>query len=145
MAYLDENLDKAHAAGDTEASQGREAGPAAAGRRWAPLPSRVERRDEPRVGPERPTMTKQEQQAEAASRFYHIGDVATLTGLSADALRAWKRVDLLAPRRTAGGVRQYTDDDVARVRLIARTLQRGGFSRRAIAALLQSGDLRPDA
>lgn len=148
MAYLDENLDNAHAAGDTEASRGHEAeqavacGPRKTGNRRQAVTSAVTSHD---VGPGRPTMTKQERQAEAAARFYHIGDVATLTGLSADALRAWERVDLLAPRRTAGGVRQYTDDDVARVRLIARTLQHGGFSRRAIAALLQSGDLRPDA
>ncbi|HEX2348440.1 MAG TPA: GAF domain-containing protein [Ktedonobacterales bacterium] len=90
-------------------------------------------------------MTKRERQAETSKRFHHIGDVVTLTGLSADALRAWERVGLLAPQRSAGGVRQYTEDDVARIRLIARTLQRGGFSRAAVAMLLQSGDLQPDA
>jgi DNA-binding transcriptional MerR regulator len=90
-------------------------------------------------------MTKRERQAEASKRFHHIGDVVTLTGLSADALRAWERVGLLTPQRSSGGVRQYTDDDVARIRLIARTLQRGGFSRAAVAMLLHSGDLQPDA
>jgi DNA-binding transcriptional MerR regulator len=86
-----------------------------------------------------------EQAAENAAHFYHIGDVATLTGLSADALRAWERVGLLTPHRSAAGVRRYTEDDLARIRLIARTLQQRGYSRRAIAKLLQSGDLRPDA
>ncbi|MGO8946508.1 MAG: GAF domain-containing protein [Ktedonobacterales bacterium] len=86
-----------------------------------------------------------EQEAENAAHFYHIGDVATLTGLSADALRAWERVGLLTPHRSTAGVRRYTDDDLARIRLIARTLQEGGYSRRAVAKLLQSGDLRPDA
>jgi MerR family transcriptional regulator, heat shock protein HspR len=90
-------------------------------------------------------MTKRERQAETSKRFHHIGDVVSLTGLSADALRAWERVGLLTPQRSAGGVRQYTEDDVARIRLIARTLQRGGFSRAAVAMLLQSGDLQPDA
>lgn len=90
-------------------------------------------------------MTTRERQAEISKRFHHIGDVAALTGLSADALRAWERVGLLAPQRSKGGVRQYTEDDIARVRLIARTLQRGGFSRGAVAMLLRSGDLRPDA
>lgn len=80
-----------------------------------------------------------------ASRTYRIGDVAALTGLTSDALRAWERVGLLTPRRSPGGMRRYTEDDLARIRLIARTLQRGGFSRSAVAALLQSGDLRPDA
>src|SRR5512146_3584489 len=84
------------------------------------------------------------QETRSASHSYHIGDVAALTGLSADALRAWERVGLLTPQRSSGGVRQYTDDDIARIRLIARTLQRGGFSRAAVAMLLQSGDLQPD-
>ncbi len=86
-----------------------------------------------------------EQESENAAHFYHIGDVATLTGLSADALRAWERVGLLTPHRSTSGVRRYIDDDLARIRLIARTLQEGGYSRRAVAQLLQSGDLRPDA
>jgi PAS domain S-box-containing protein len=73
-----------------------------------------------------------------------IGDVASLTGLSAHALRAWERVGLLAPRRTPGGVRQYTADDLARIRLIARTLDTRRLSRRTVAALLHSGELRPD-
>ena len=84
-------------------------------------------------------------EGENAAHFYHIGDVATLTGLSADALRAWERVGLLTPHRSAAGVRRYTEDDLARIRLIARTLQQGGYSRRAVAKLLQFGDLRPDA
>ncbi len=90
-------------------------------------------------------MTKQERQKEISRRFHHIGDVAALTGLSTDALRAWEDVGLLMPQRSAGGIRQYTEDDIARVRLIARTLQRGGFSRAAVAMLLRSGDLQPDA
>lgn len=75
---------------------------------------------------------------------YLIGDVAALTSLSVHALRAWEREGLLAPHRSPGGVRQYSEDDVARVRLIARTLGSKGVSRRVVAALLQSGDLCPD-
>ncbi|HEV8193396.1 MAG TPA: GAF domain-containing protein [Ktedonobacterales bacterium] len=90
-------------------------------------------------------MDAQGPEMRSASHSFHIGDVAALTGLTVDALRAWERVGLLTPRRSAGGVRRYTEDDIARVRLIARTLQSGGFSRRAIVALLESGDLRPDA
>jgi len=90
------------------------------------------------------TQTEQ-REIRSASHSYHIGDVAALTGLTVDALRAWERVGLLTPRRSSGGVRRYTEDDIARVRLIARTLQSSGFSRRTIAALLGSGDLRPDA
>jgi PAS domain S-box-containing protein len=87
----------------------------------------------------------QQREVRSASHSYHIGDVAALTGLTVDALRAWERVGLLTPRRSAGGVRRYTEDDIARVRLIARTLQSSRFSRRTVAALLESGNLRPDA
>jgi DNA-binding transcriptional MerR regulator len=89
--------------------------------------------------------TREQPEAEHSAHFYHIGDVGTLTGLSPDALRAWERVGLLSPHRSAAGVRRYTEDDLARFRLIARTLQQGGYSRRAVAKLLQCGDLRPDA
>jgi PAS domain S-box-containing protein len=78
-------------------------------------------------------------------RLYLIGDVAALTGLTTHALRAWEHVGLLAPRRTAGGVRQYTEDDLARIRLISRTLDTMRLSRRTVATLLRSGELRPDA
>lgn len=93
----------------------------------------------------RPEQRERESESRSVSHSFHIGDVAALTGLTADALRAWERVGLLTPRRSAAGVRRYTEDDIARIRLIARTLQRGGLSRSAVAALLRSGDLRPDA
>src|SRR5262249_7858006 len=78
-------------------------------------------------------------------RLYHIGDVAALTGLTEHALRAWERVELLAPRRSPTGVRLYTEDDLARIRLISRTLDTRRLSRRAVAELLRVGELRPDA
>ena len=59
--------------------------------------------------------------------LYHIGDVSTLTGIMPDALRAWERVGLISPRRSLGGVRQFTEDDIARIRLIARTLQQQSY------------------
>jgi PAS domain S-box-containing protein len=76
---------------------------------------------------------------------YLIGDVAALTGLTTHVLRAWERVGLLAPSRSAGGVRRYSEDDVASIRLVARTLDSRRYSRRTVAAMLQSGELRPAA
>lgn len=77
--------------------------------------------------------------------FFLIGDIATLTSLSVHTLRAWEDVGLLAPRRSVAGTRQYTEDDLARVRLIARTLNTQHLSRRVVASMLASGELRPDA
>lgn len=76
---------------------------------------------------------------------YLIGDVAALTGLTPHTLRAWERLDLLAPRRSPGGVRQYGEDDIALARLIARTLDVQRLPRRAVATLIRSGELRPSA
>ena len=81
----------------------------------------------------------------SGGRLYLIGEAAVLTGISADALRKWERIGLLAPRRTAGGVRRYAEDDLARIRLISRTLDTVRLSRRTVAALLDAGTLRPDA
>jgi PAS domain-containing protein/DNA-binding transcriptional MerR regulator len=78
-------------------------------------------------------------------RIYLIGDVAALTGVTDHTLRAWEDYDLLAPKRSAGGVRQYTLEHIALVRLILRTQSERGLSRSAIASLLHSGKLRPDA
>lgn len=50
---------------------------------------------------------------------YSIGDIASRTGLTPDALRYYERLGLLPRfRRTAGGFRIYTSDVVDRVRFI---------------------------
>lgn len=50
---------------------------------------------------------------------YSIGDIATRTGLTPDALRYYERLGLLPRfRRSAGGFRIYTSDVVERVRFI---------------------------
>ncbi len=55
-----------------------------------------------------------------------IGVVARRTGLSVHALRAWEqRYGAVAPVRTGGGQRLYTDTDIARLRLLARATELG--------------------
>jgi len=52
--------------------------------------------------------------------------VAERTGLSPDVLRAWeRRYGVVAPGRSPGGQRWYTDADVARLRLLARAVEAG--------------------
>jgi PAS domain-containing protein len=74
-----------------------------------------------------------------------IADVATLTGIPAPQLRSWEQAGLLHPRRSPNAVRVYGVEDVARARLIKRSLvnpgRRGSLSR--LAAQLQRGELRP--
>lgn len=58
----------------------------------------------------------------------NIGKLAGLTGVTPDTLRYYEREGLLdAPSRSAGGYRQYTEADAARVRFV-RNAQALGFS-----------------
>ena len=52
--------------------------------------------------------------------------VSERTGLSADVLRVWeRRYGVVVPGRSPGGQRWYTESDVARLRLLARAVERG--------------------
>jgi DNA-binding transcriptional MerR regulator len=48
-----------------------------------------------------------------------IGEVASLTGVSRAVLRLWERERLISPRRSPGGHRLYSADDLGRLRQIA--------------------------
>jgi PAS domain S-box-containing protein len=83
--------------------------------------------------------------AELRAPSFLIADVAALTGVPPSRLRSWERAGLLHPGRASGGVRVYGVEDVARVRLIQRSLVNPGRrgSLRRLAARLASGELRP--
>lgn len=51
--------------------------------------------------------------------FISIGDAADLVGVSRSTLRIWERESLISPRRTEGGHRLYSPEDVDRLREIA--------------------------
>lgn len=66
-----------------------------------------------------------------------ISEAAGRTGLSADTLRYYERIQLLpAPARTSGGQRTYDDRDIARLRFIGRA-KAIGFSLSEIGELLK--------
>ncbi len=57
---------------------------------------------------------------------YRIGAVAKATGISTHTLRVWeRRYQAFALSRTEGGVRLYSDADVARLRTLKQLLERG--------------------
>ena len=61
-----------------------------------------------------------------ANRTYEIHEVAALTGLTADRLRAWeRRYDVVRPARSPNGYRAYTADQVALLRAFAKLVERG--------------------
>lgn len=52
--------------------------------------------------------------------LHPIGEAARLTGVSRGLLRLWEREQLISPKRTPGGHRLYSADDLRRLRQIAR-------------------------
>jgi len=56
---------------------------------------------------------------------YAISVAAELTGAAVQNLRVYERHGLVAPSRTEGGTRRYSDDDLDRVRRILVLLDDG--------------------
>ena len=67
--------------------------------------------------------------------MYGITVAAELAGMSVQALRLYERKGLLAPTRTGGGVRRYSDADIARLHRIG-TLIAEGINLTGIARVL---------
>jgi DNA-binding transcriptional MerR regulator len=59
------------------------------------------------------------------ARFIKIGEMAAVCGVSQRTLRYYEELGLVTPQRSDGGVRLYSDTDVARVREIMRKVQNG--------------------
>jgi DNA-binding transcriptional MerR regulator len=57
--------------------------------------------------------------------LFGISVVTELTGVSQQALRGYEEKGLIAPRRTEGGTRRYSRDDVERISEIAKLLETG--------------------
>lgn len=61
-----------------------------------------------------------------ANNTFSIGELASRTGLTPDALRYYERLGILAPApRTSGGFRLYTTDAVERLRFIKQAQTHG--------------------
>lgn len=58
--------------------------------------------------------------------YLRIGEVARRSGVSAELLRVWeRRYGVLAPERSSGGFRLYSDEDVERVATMRRLVDEG--------------------
>jgi hypothetical protein len=58
--------------------------------------------------------------------LFPIGTVARMTGISKDTIRAWeRRYAAVTPKRTSGGGRLYSRNDIARLALIKRLTDEG--------------------
>jgi MerR family transcriptional regulator, heat shock protein HspR len=70
---------------------------------------------------------------------YGISVAAHLVGTGVQNLRAYEKAGLVEPRRTAGGTRLYSSDDIGRMRRIAE-LVADGLNLSAIAMVLDLQD-----
>ncbi|WP_030898695.1 MerR family transcriptional regulator [Streptomyces sp. NRRL F-5126] len=68
-----------------------------------------------------------------------IGELAARAGVSVRSVRYYEEQGLLASRRSAGGQRQYTEDQVGRIEFI-QSLYAAGVSSRTIFDLLPCAD-----
>ena len=69
--------------------------------------------------------------------IYKIGAASRKTGLSASSLRLWEdQYGLLAPMRTRGGTRLYSESDIERILYVRRLVRERGYTLGAIAAII---------
>lgn len=59
---------------------------------------------------------------------YIISVAAELSGVHPQTLRMYERRGLLAPKRTPGNTRRYSERDIARIQMIQELTQREGIS-----------------
>ena len=59
---------------------------------------------------------------------YIISVAAELSGVHPQTLRMYERKGLLAPKRTSGNTRRYSERDIARIQMIQELTQRDGVS-----------------
>ena len=68
-----------------------------------------------------------------------IGELSRRTGVSPELLRAWeRRYDLLRPKRSSGGLRLYSLEDLERVRRMSRHIADGVAAREAAGLALRA-------
>ena len=68
---------------------------------------------------------------------YVISVAAELSGVHPQTLRMYERRGLLAPRRTSGNSRRYSERDIARVQMILELTQREGISLAGVRLFLE--------
>jgi MerR family transcriptional regulator, heat shock protein HspR len=77
---------------------------------------------------------------DAARPRYMISVAAELVGMHPQTLRIYEQKGLVLPRRTAGNTRLYSDEDVARLRLIQRLTTEIGLNLAGVERVLHLED-----
>jgi MerR family transcriptional regulator/heat shock protein HspR len=70
-------------------------------------------------------------------RGYSIGVAAMMVGLHEQSLRLYERRGLIAPSRTAGNARRFTDADIEQIRFIKRLVDDLGVNLAGVEVILR--------
>lgn len=71
--------------------------------------------------------------------YYSIREVASMLGIAEYTLRFWeKEIPALNPKKTSGGARQYTQQDIELIRLIHHLVKEQGLTIKAARARLKT-------
>lgn len=74
-------------------------------------------------------MSQESKLPELNKRYYTIGEVSDLLHISASNLRYWEReFPQLAPKKTDGGKRRYTQEDIKLIASIHHLVKERGFT-----------------
>jgi MerR family transcriptional regulator/heat shock protein HspR len=74
---------------------------------------------------------------ESDSRTFLISVAAELAGMHAQTLRTYDRLGLVTPRRTSGGGRRYSQNDVDLLREVQRLSQDEGVNLAGIKRIIE--------
>ena len=72
-----------------------------------------------------------------ADPIYVISIAARLVGMHQQSLRYYERAGLVEPRRTAGGIRMYSNDDIQRIRQAQRLIGELGVNLAGVEVILR--------
>ncbi|MCI0634974.1 MAG: MerR family transcriptional regulator [Actinobacteria bacterium] len=78
-----------------------------------------------------------EAQGSSDRAVYIISVAAELAGVHPQTLRMYERRGLLAPKRTSGNTRRYSERDIQRIRVIQELTQDGGLSLLGVKLLIE--------
>ena len=73
--------------------------------------------------------------------LYLISMAAELLDMHPQTLRKYERLGLVRPNRTLGSMRIYTDDELARLRLIKTLVDEGGINLAGVQRLLSIAEV----
>src|ERR671928_1608577 len=69
-------------------------------------------------------------------RYYTIKIAAELCGMHEQSLRMYERRGLIAPRRSPGNIRRFSDEDVEQIRFIKRLVDDLGVNLAGVEVIL---------